>query len=34
MYLIVMHTDQGYSNYHKVKVPYLSTEIENILQSI
>mgnify|MGYP004047095683 CR=1 FL=1 len=34
MYLIVMHTDEGYTNYHKVKVPHLTGEINSILQTV
>ena len=34
MYLIIMHTDQGYTNYHKVKIPHLRSEINSILQTI
>ena len=34
MYLIVMHTDEGYTNYHKVKVPHLTSEINSILQTV
>jgi hypothetical protein len=34
MYLIVMHTDEGYTNYHKVRVPHLTNEINSILQTV
>ena len=34
IYLIVMHTDEGYTNYHKVKVPHLKSEIYSILQTV
>jgi RHS repeat-associated protein len=34
MYLIVMHTDEGYTNYHKVSVSKLESEINSILQTV
>ncbi|MDC1199844.1 tetratricopeptide repeat protein, partial [Flavobacteriaceae bacterium] len=34
MYLIVMHTDEGYTNYHKVSLPHISNEINSILKTI
>tara|TARA_B100000767_G_scaffold248031_1_gene248635 strand:- start:3454 stop:5376 length:1923 start_codon:yes stop_codon:yes gene_type:complete len=34
MYLIVMHTDEGYTNYHKIRVPHLTNEINSILQTV
>jgi hypothetical protein len=34
MYLIVMHTDEGYTNYHKASVPHISNEINIILKTI
>jgi hypothetical protein len=34
MYLIVMHTDEGYTNYHKIRVPHLTNEINTILQTV
>jgi hypothetical protein len=34
MYLIVMHTDEGYTNYHKISVPHLTNEINSILKTV
>lgn len=34
MYLIIMHTEEGYTNYHKVRVPHLTNEINSILQTV
>jgi len=34
MFLIVMHTAEGYKNYHKIRVPNLTNEINSILKTV
>lgn len=34
MYLIVMHTDEGYNNYHKLKVHRSTKEVNNMLDTL